>query len=143
MTKEEKIQQAYGEYWNESIDNNGWVCRNSTEYVHLYHKMKNYIELEEFSDFENNVFKWRPKSLQGIEDNNRWISVENQNDLPKDNPIDVIINSEPYQGFVYQGRSELFCIIDNRYKSSTIEDCIEANKITHFKPIINPKLPIY
>jgi hypothetical protein len=28
-------------------------------------------------------FNWRPKSLDGIENNNGWIKIESKDDLPK------------------------------------------------------------
>lgn len=91
---------------------------------------------------ENNI-KTKQESQNFNNNNNGWIKIESENDLPKDQPIDVIIDSEPYQGFVYEGYSEWFCIIENRYKSKNIEDLVEANIITHYQSIQKPKPPIY
>lgn len=36
----------------------------------------------------------RPKTLQGIENNNGWIKIENEEDLPKDDKIYVVVNDK-------------------------------------------------
>ncbi len=64
MTKEEKIKNAYGEYWEQLkpfIDDNGWMF--SIDFP-LHNKS---IEIEEHP----NRYSVRPKSLQGIENNIR------------------------------------------------------------------------
>lgn len=81
MTKEEKIQEEYGEHWKLfngsakqcALKNDGWI--NPI----LEHPPKN-LELE-FGD----KFIFRPKSLQGIEDNNGWTKIESKEDLLKEN----------------------------------------------------------
>lgn len=66
MTKEEKIKEAYGEYWDlvkNHIDDNGWFS-NDREDFYL-----SFGDCEKLggTDYGHNEFI-RPKSLQGIED---------------------------------------------------------------------------
>lgn len=60
MTKQEKIQEAYGEYWEivkSYVDKNGWC-------VGFWGKQ--YEELNGYTKPKSEGTKWRPKSLHGI-----------------------------------------------------------------------------
>ena len=122
MTKQEKIQEAYGKYWEvvyEYVDKNGWCS--------AYWKTKTYFQTEFTSE------KWRPKSLQGIEDNNGWIKIESEADLPKnDDDYWVMTNIKDDE---VQQLSNLIVI-----RCLNLEKNI---KVTHFQPIEKPKPPIY
>jgi len=81
MSKEEKIKEAYGEYWDDvknHIDENGWVnLRIAPEY---------FLRDKKFDAFDKGKERLlRPISLKGIENNNGWISVLSENDLPNEN----------------------------------------------------------
>jgi len=85
MTKTEKIQEAHGEYFERLkgfIDNNGWVKRGH------YHFLKSAFTEEQIKENYqvtveiDNDKMFRPKSLQGIENNNGWIKIESEADLP-------------------------------------------------------------
>ena len=75
--KQKAIREAYGKYWelfNSSakdcaFNNNGWIS------AILEHAPKD-LEI----DFYKSAF--RPKTLQGIETNNNWISILSESDLP-------------------------------------------------------------
>lgn len=118
MTKQEIIQKAYGEYWDnlkDSVDENGYANLDNTfsyEDIGL-----------ELQDNEN----WRPKSLKGIESNNGWIKIESKNDLPKEQTSNFVRlnNGQIIQSFYY----------------GQISDYI--NKVTHYQPIITPREPLY
>jgi hypothetical protein len=79
MTKQEAIKEAYGEYWEQVkvfVDENGWVFFSDDENIlRLNFQQKDNISTEK-TDVES--WKWRPKSLQGIENNNGWIKIENE-----------------------------------------------------------------
>ena len=118
MTKQEKIQEAYGKYWEvvyEYVDKNGWCS--------AYWKTKTYFQTEFTSE------KWRPKSLTGIEDNNGWIKIES-----KQNEEQYF--NEKREMFVLTENGDIFIFNHYKYLSN-------VGKITHFKPIENPKPPIY
>ena len=124
MTKEEKIKEAYGEYWEQLkpfIDCEGWMHR-------IDFPTKHNIEIEEHS----NQYHIRPKSLQGIEDNNGWIKIESRDDFPNFSD-DVFYNLHD---------------IDNNetvyYKTyDDLEFMWKKGIITHYKQIIEEKPPIY
>lgn len=69
MTKQETIQQAYGEYSDialELCDENGWIKHFD------YHT---YFPQDTEKERVDGYFCMRPKSLQGIEDNNGWLDL--------------------------------------------------------------------
>ena len=70
-----------------------------------------------------------------------WIEIDDK--LPKEMPIDIIINGMPYQGWVYKGQGGLFCCVENRYLSKPVDEIVEVSRISHYQPIIKPDLPIY
>ena len=114
MTKEETIKEAYGEYFNKDINENGW-CSNHSVRIRM-----------DSMEIERSRFGWRPKSLSGIEKNNGWIKIESESDLPKETDNYFVVNE---LGILMRG----FCIGEiNHWKD-----------ITHYQPVINPKPPIY
>jgi hypothetical protein len=123
MTKQEKIREAYGEHFEsvkDYVDENGW-CDLSI--------MPLKWKLSETTDIDIEDFTWfRPKSLAGIEDNNGWIKIESEDDLPK---IDFIT-----QYWFFDGASTWI-------STFTLEMKLGRVKITHYQPIIKPKPPIY
>lgn len=90
-TKEELLQSIYGaEYIHADI--NGWMKYG------MYHPNDLGFDNDEVDRY-GDMYLWRPKSLQGIEDNFGWISINSEKDLP--NPIngglwEIIRNGEQY-----------------------------------------------
>ena len=122
MTKQEKIKEAYGEYFEKlrnEIDNDGFV--NTYNFTFSFN-----FEYEE-KGF-GVTHRIRPKSLAGIEHNNGWVKIESEDDLPKEN-CDVFIFAN--------GR------IDQRRFQVDISHLWINNVITHYQPIIKPKPPIF
>jgi len=68
--------------------------------------------------------KWRPISLKGIENNNNWIRIESEDDLPK------------IPSFYWCSDK------DNALMQVHYED-ISVGYHTHYQPIIKPQPPIY
>lgn len=135
MTKQEKIQEAYGEYWElfsveeqeNILKNNGWVMKFNHP---LHWEMCKFFEIET-SDYGVGT-SWRPKSLQGIENNNGWIKIESENDLPKET-IDVFWMDKT-QGIIC---GKYYAINDYDNIKFLIENA------THYQPITKPQSPIY
>ena len=74
MTKEEKIQEAYGEYWDEVkefVCEYGWTQKKSL----IGNFSNETFDSRKVIGF-NDTYKYRPKSLKGIENNNGWIKIE-------------------------------------------------------------------
>ncbi len=134
MTKEEKIKEAWGEYYiivKNQIDNNGWYKYFDLNNSEMKRKLWQFgnLELEELSD----VYLIRPKSLQGIENNNGWIKIESEEDLPKEGKeVHVVIYGETIKkncSFI-PSRKVFF-----RYG--------DVDNVTHWKDVEKPKPPIY
>ena len=91
----------------------------------------------------NSEFADRIADLEEIEDElskDNWIEIDDK--LPKEMPIDIIINGMPYQGWVYKGQGGLFCCVENRYLSKHVDEIVEVSRISHYQPIIKPDLPL-
>lgn len=125
--KQEAIKKAYGNEWDLlpqvaiecAYNNNGWI-------FDAIHKPRD-LSIDRHEFILN--FKWRPKSLAGIENNNGWIRIkEDGSNLPKH----LLWLSDLRT--VWQGC--LFIDFDNQN--------IRINTAaTHYQPITKPELPIY
>jgi len=125
MTKQEAIQNAYGEHWEtikNYVDKNGWLDGKPCD--------------KDLSRVYNNLFDScnrqfdtiRPKTLQGIENNNGWIKIESEDDLPKEYGSDYWV--------VYDNKIRQL----NRNYNNEI---FWKENVTHYQPIIKPQPPIY
>lgn len=130
MTKQEAIEKAYGEYYFEfkdNIDENGWT--NSVS-----QGMLNYItcDSKDMHIISGSPENWyRPMSLRGIENNNGWIRIESESDLPKQNGRYWIMSKS---SIINQ---DVFDSTDMILKS------LWKSNYTHYQPIIKPEPPIY
>lgn len=82
MTKQEKIQEAYGENWElvkNNVNQNGWIKDREFDF-------KDFKPMEwQTTDHDDEWYDTRrPISLKGIENNNDWIKIESVDDLPKE-----------------------------------------------------------
>ena len=120
--KQEAIKKAYGEYYIHS-DINGWMRFGM--YCPTDLGIENYDEMDGF---------WRCKSLQGIENNNGWIRIESEADLPKEGMHhSILLDSECING--YRNYDVIvFYEVSSRYRKK---------EISHYQPIEKPKPPIY
>jgi len=121
MTKEEKIKEAYGQYWEERkeyVDENGWDTQ-----LKFYE-----IDREKFDTQTKGrgIYITRPKYLQGIENNNGWIRIESEDDLPKETNNYWVVNE---LGISMRGYD--------------MQDHNHWEDITHYQPIEKPEPPIY
>ena len=122
--KQEAIKNAYVEYWEnvkDYVDNDGWIDNSIPKFT--FGQLKN-LDLE----YKNDVF-FRPKSLQGIENNNGWVKIESETDLPKNKNVWICTSNNRV---LISSKAALNWILKN-----------PDNKITHYQPIEKPKPPIY
>ena len=126
--KQEAIKKAYGKYWEEvrrCIDEKGWCYFNLKTYF-----KEDLIDSKVYRD----KLLYRPKSLQGIENNNGWIRIESKEDLPKKNGSYFVYsrtNWHPfYRIYIFTGR------LSNSFENG--KSCF-----SHYQPIDLPKPPIY
>ena len=128
MTKEEKIKEAYGGLIDLSVlDENGWAIYGCEDFSES--------GIEPFGEYETKnhiagVYNWRPKSLQGIENNNDWVKIESEEDLPKEKGLKCLF----------------LCIHGNTTYIS--DDVLEdpkwfATKYSHWRLKDEIKYPIY
>ncbi|MGL5235214.1 MAG: hypothetical protein ACRC8Z_10760 [Empedobacter falsenii] len=137
MTKEEKIKEAYSEHWEtvkDFVDENGWL--NSKE---LYRDVGNSkrligLTLDICNPYDPKYCYYkRPVSLSGIENNNGWIKIESEADLPKEKMYLFLIDKK-------KGLDE------KPYPfNPDIDACIRELLVfhSHYQPIVKPKPPIY
>jgi hypothetical protein len=96
MTKQEKIQEAYGEHWEKVkyfVDKDGWFDAKSF-YGQAIHKGLVGLTMEISDPYDPKYCYWkRPVSLSGINNNNGWIKVDDM--LPEEG-IEVLCFNEAW-----------------------------------------------
>lgn len=128
--KQEAIKKAYCNNWDkvkDYVDENGWIFWSDKNPIGIYNNR--YLEYK-----EDNPNYWRPKSLQGIENNTGWIKIESEDDLPKEGMHhSILLDSDRING--YRNYDVIvFYEVNSRYRKK---------EISHYKPIEKPKPPIY
>lgn len=129
-TKQQAIQEKYGRFYDPKKRHysvNGWSSPESYTEEEMYEMMQEI-------DMEFGEHRCRPKSLQGIENNNGWIRIESEDDLPKEN------------GWFYVCRTDNSIILSKfvlDYKSWNFYEGLPTKAVTHYQPIEKPKPPIY
>ena len=127
--KQEAIKKAYGEVGEnvkDYVDNDGWINNSIPKFT--FGQLKN-LDLE----YKNDVF-FRPKSLQGIENNTGWIKIESEADLPKEGMHhSILLDSDCING--YRNYDVIvFYEVNSRYRKK---------EISHYQPIEKPLKPLY
>lgn len=139
-TKEEVIKEAWS---NKELNlKDGWLyigycCNGWGDVSECLKGMEMSINRHnynlDFYDHDNGDWgsvSIRPKSISGIENNNGWIKVESEEDLPKD-------------GMTYY----LICV-DNKpsihpHNLAQIKSLYIDGIIIHYQPIVKPLPPLY
>jgi len=127
MTKKERIQEEYGNDFSILQPNeNGWSTKILMCQDIDYDKYEIY-------DVGYGMYMVRPKSLQGIENNNGWIKIESEDDLP-----DEIVG---LWEVVIDGKLKFIELLKDN-KERLYKDFLR-DKITHYKIKEHSNLPIY
>jgi hypothetical protein len=132
MTKQEKIQEAYGDYWKifkNDINQEGSISQGKI--INSTHKDVYYEFVVKELDMVRNGTILTPKSLIGIKYNNFWIKIESEEDLPKE--------PEQYWVVLPTGTITKASYLSER-KTFFIYGDIKA---THYQKLNEPKPPIY
>lgn len=131
MTKQEVIQEAYGDLYNHleiyMNDNGQFALSNLESYV--FDLIEDSIKNSEIISLKNGLCTL--KSLKGIENNNGWKTLENG--IPTE------------EGFYIVG-----CFLGNNFKEKTtacddlvqVKNCLNNLGYTHYF-LIKPLKPIY
>lgn len=130
MTKQEKIKKEWANYYSEKVNDNGWLDIHPQQFAN-----EEYFDRLKFNSERHSI---RPKSLQGIENNNGWIFVEDEKQIPRCDEYDM-------------SSFELYFFTNNGiYKANDLKKWISTDKnlkisITHYRlePIFKPGPPIY
>lgn len=137
MTREEKIKEAYGDYWfPDNIDEDGWTDSISQGFLNSIpcdHKEMHIV-------FGHQETWYRPISIRDIDNNNGWIKIESESDLPK-----ITMGNKDYKYWIFHSDglisdlplSWIFTFKQMEKQGKT------NNTITHYQPIQKPKPPIY
>ena len=133
MTKQEKIQEAYGKHWEtvkNLVDHNGWVNLLETTIPNPRNGIEG-LKMETLNEYHPKYCYYkRAKSIGGIEDNNGWTKIESYEDLPK---------VDNWYFTISKGReNHIDCEFFTENRKWTWE-----HFVTHFQPIKKPKPPIY
>lgn len=139
--KQDAIKKGYGEenftFFKGIIGENGWIglsrydFEEDLESEKKFDEMISEIEFEE--SFEDEQVFYRPKSLQGIENNNGWIKIESDDDIPKnDMYVHIVFNKKMNIAFLCDG--EFFAPNKEKYYKKGV---------THYQPIETKKQPIW
>ncbi|EJL66288.1 hypothetical protein [Flavobacterium sp. CF136] len=133
MTKETKIQMEWIELGFEpsSFDEGGWIDFNDLPEDFDIGNLdaKHYQE----PDVDYRTTLVRPKDLRGLEDNNGWIKIDSEADLPKDKSIEFDICRFEKDGTF---------VSDKAIGYSNLKLHVRDKLITHYKPtdVLNPPL---
>lgn len=130
MQKLEAIKKAYGEYFTQcKPDKNGWSTYDS-----WFKYIGNKIDYE-YSD--NKIMNIRPKSISGIDNNNGWIKINTESDLPEQGGEYIVFRMSKKSTATYC-KSDRWIVPENDYPKTTFQ-----HGITHYrKKEIIPN-PIY
>jgi hypothetical protein len=137
MIKKEIIIKAWMELNIETpfgiCDKTGWVhgyfCNGIDDIVNDFGEITDQIEYDIEYD---GLGKFRPKSLQGLENNNGWIKIESEDDFP----------NEEIDCFFIKGKQMFTGIWDNGLKRFYSGNNWISN-VFHYQEIKRPDLPLY
>lgn len=130
MTKKELVKNAYEqfyEYVENSVDENGWVKREEHSGFMINHF---YLSNNIKTKFIDKVEYWRPKTLKGIENNNGWILIRSEEDLPKDKNTQYSV-------------CKCKKVFQSTVNCGTVRHWFNISKITHYQPITKPNAPLW
>ncbi|MCT3917524.1 hypothetical protein HZQ04_15795 [Elizabethkingia anophelis] len=142
QNKQQAIKAAYGEYYKDYrrfIDENGFIYQSDLFFPETGMK-KDGVEAEIISVEKKHKWsniKWRPMSLQGLENNRGWTRIESEEDMPKDDYFGDLFEV----GFLDE--SGFFHHDKKRCSFKSLKWMYEKKLITHYQPIETPKPPIF
>lgn len=136
MTKEEKIKEAYGEFWQRLSEEQKLFALAYDGAVQIGYSEK---DKQLFKDIvKSGLFDQqptRPKSLQGIKNNNGWTKIKNGNSitLPEYKKGDI------YEVWNIETESGYPC----RFTAKEVKKQFDYKHITHYRLVERTKFPIY
>lgn len=110
MTKQDKIQESYGDYWDKVkkyVNNDGWLDKQ----VFSSFDGLTYEDVSSLGVFTHKNNFCRPESLSGIENNNGWNKIKYIQDLPKSKDKTFVFIDKLSDEFVWHGED----VLDNEF----------------------------
>ena len=126
MTKQEKIKEAWGEYYykiKNELDEHGRYNYFDLDSIKRKYKLWQFENIE--TNQINNLNLLIPSSIKGIETNNGWIKIESEEQRFPDEDLWICNFNGNKQPFIH----DAYDFIPEKY--------------THYQPIEKPELPIY
>lgn len=139
MTKEQKIKEE----WDKLSPTSQLTINPDTGFTIIYcingisDLTENTIISADDIEWEykdDDFIKFRPKSLKGIENNNGWIKIESEKDLPTDDTM--------YRSGFFKKDGE-FYQDNNLFNLKTTLQALTQNHYTHYQLINKPESPLY
>lgn len=130
-TKEEAIKEAWGEHYDlvkDDLNDDGQIYIDDIGF-NVFDQIMILCNYDSVTELLTH-----PK-LQGIENNNGWIRIESEMDLPK-NFTNVYCLDKYGNMFICESRSKHFFCHTNGWLYNYYD-------FTHYQPIIKPKKPLY
>lgn len=123
--KLEAIKKAWAGFYNPQVKENGWMDINAKTYSN-----DKFFDRLQFNDKRHSI---RPKSLKGLDCNNGWTRIDNENDLPTESgwyefQIFPQENYTPNHSYWNIGNVKVGWFIET---------------YTHYRRIHKPNIPIY
>lgn len=139
MTKQDVIKKAYQDEGIKNtekmnIDENGYISES------VYQSLA--VEERNFEFIDVGVFTckliYRPKSLAGIEDNNGWVKIESEDDLPKGYGLyEVFTKTNIY---VSEPKNQYF---EEYWVNDVAKNKWWMDNVSHYKKINFSSKPLY
>ena len=137
--KQKAIREAYGEHWDivkPYVNEGGW-CNYKSLFGDMGNSTGRLKRIDtEVLDHHHPIYCYfnRPKSLEGIQNNNGWTFIESEADLPIE--VDVFCHVSNLNDNKHR-------VHNSPVKRDTIKKWFKEGKVTHYKPIEKPNSPIY
>jgi hypothetical protein len=137
MSKLQVIKKAYStEYSKCKPDRNGWTYQGK-QFCPDTELFKSGVKIETKSverEYNGTNIKWRPKSLNGLENNNGWIPIKDFNLKLKECHIKLKFDGDEFVA-LFVSHKNCFVDFDSQQYSLDAVEC--------FIPIVKPKSPHY
>lgn len=130
MTKEQIIKKAWEKFekvkYNENCGFAISYCINGVTDI-----LEDFYGKIEFEYLEEDLIKWRPISLKGIENNNGWNTIKTIQDLPKESGT-----------YLFTSKKQEW--LNSTYDYNDVKDGPEwFLRFSHWREIVHVPNPIY
>ena len=137
MTKQEKIQECWGVHYAGDINENGYRTYDYLFGDHLLHQWDDRYFDKGITNQITTKYWVRPKSLKGIENNNGWVKIYCENDMPQFD-CECYVISKVSIGIIFSRWNQVF----DEYQNEKARK-FWLDNFSHYKIIETQKQPLY